>query len=125
MRGTRPPFQQGREDRSWKDSDQESRQLRKGLANYATMMQEGFHCALHRAANLLKAISRLVLVEAGEVDAQNNFTAVKAAQDTPPTALAKEVTSLRMSPNCAKKSTSLRHKHLRLPPEEPWAHALD
>ena len=124
MRGTRPPFQQGREDRSWEDSDQKSRQFRKGLSNYAIMMQEGLNCALYRAADLLEAISRLMLVEAGEVDAKNNFTAVKAAQDAPPTALAKEVTSLRVSPNRAKKSTSLRQKHLHLPPEEPWAHAL-
>ena len=79
MRGTRPPFQQGREDRSWEDSDQKSRQFRKGLSNYTVMMQEGFNCALYRAADLLEAISRLMLVEAGEVDTKNHFTAVKAA----------------------------------------------
>ena len=79
MRGTGPPFQQGRENRSWEDSDQKSWQFGKGLSNYAIMMQEGFNCALYRAADLLEAISRLMLVEAGEVDAKNNFTAVKAA----------------------------------------------
>jgi hypothetical protein len=69
MRGTRPPFQQSREDRSREDPDQKSRQFGKGLSNYAIMMQEGLNCALHRAADLLEAISQLMLAEAGEVDA--------------------------------------------------------
>jgi hypothetical protein len=33
------------------------------------MMQEGLNCALHRSADLLDAISRLMLAKGGEVDA--------------------------------------------------------